>query len=230
MMEAYLAFMAVLQPAVLVISAITGAAVAVKGLATWRTQLKGRSEYDLARRFLRATLELRDAIARVRAPFMSAGEIQAAADEAGIKLTWGPGDKNHVEASRVARNMRWQGVHEAASALRVEELEAEVLWGRDVAKCSAALHAAITRVAVAEQEFYDRHGDREGGNPRDWEAIPPLRRIMWGSGSGEDQMAREIEDGVAEVEKAIRPRLKLSGTPTPPARIPAPRGRGRSVQ
>lgn len=209
-MERYLVFMEALQPAVLVISAVTGAVVAVKGLAAWRTQLTGRAEYDLARRFLRATLELRDAIARVRAPHMSAAEIQAAADDAGLSLTWRPGDPSHLEAARVARSVRWQGVHTAASALRVEELEAEVLWGRATASCTDRLHDAIRRVAAAEEEFYLREDDQDSRDGRDWEIVTSLRRAMWGSGSPEDEMSQEIERGVAEVERAMRPRLKLS--------------------
>ncbi len=42
----------VLKDILLSACAVTGAFVAVKGLNTWRRQLRGQSEYDLSRRIL----------------------------------------------------------------------------------------------------------------------------------------------------------------------------------
>lgn len=201
-MDTFLLVVETIQAVVLAGSGLTGAVVAVKGLQTWREQIKGRAEYDLARRFHRSVLELRDAIARVRAPYLTAGELDHAAAEFGLDR------RDDHQVSRAARAIRWRAVQAAGSALRQEELEAEVLWGRAVASCAERLHTAVREVSRADEEYYDRY--RDGPPPReDWENSQRLRREMWGSGSEEDEMWKRIEAGVAEVERVMRPRLKL---------------------
>ena len=63
-------------------AAITGVVVALVGLRTWRHQLKGKTEYELARRLLRAAYTVRGEFQRVRSPLMLGGEIQRAFEEA----------------------------------------------------------------------------------------------------------------------------------------------------
>jgi len=50
---------------------------ALLGLRTWRHQLKGNAEYELARRYLRGVYRVRDAIRLIRAPLMWLNEPQA---------------------------------------------------------------------------------------------------------------------------------------------------------
>lgn len=52
------------------LGALAAAAVAGLGLATWREQLKGRTEYDLARRMLKKTYRLREAVRAARSPLI----------------------------------------------------------------------------------------------------------------------------------------------------------------
>lgn len=204
--QAFADAVALLQPLILTVTAVVGAAVALVGLQTWRKQLEGRTEYELARRFLRAALEARDAIENVRRPMMLGGEIQAAAEEAGIELdALGPIPR---EAIVEARERRWRGVRDALSALRVEELEAEVLWGMEAARCTDRLREAIKRVWMAEMEYNERTA-HEMPVEEDRERLPQLRRIMYGSGLEDDDTARAIEAGLESIEAVIRPKLKL---------------------
>lgn len=46
---------------VLMLAAVVGAYVALRGLSTWNRQLKGGAEYELTRRLLKCTYRLRDA-------------------------------------------------------------------------------------------------------------------------------------------------------------------------
>ena len=57
--------------AALAISAVAGVIIAGIGLRTWRHELRGRVEYDLARDVLRGVFELRDEIQRIRYVFSS---------------------------------------------------------------------------------------------------------------------------------------------------------------
>jgi len=50
--------------------------VAALGLQAWRTQLKDKTEYELARRVLRAVYQVRDSRQAVRNRVQSSPEIQ----------------------------------------------------------------------------------------------------------------------------------------------------------
>ena len=64
-------------------AAITAAVVAVKGLRAWKKQLRGKTDYELARRCLKAVYRVRDAIRMVRNPLQSSEEIAVAVKEEG---------------------------------------------------------------------------------------------------------------------------------------------------
>jgi hypothetical protein len=60
------------------ISAIVVAITAVCGLQTWKKQIKGETEYDLARRMLISVYEVREAISEFRNPWQSGVETEHA--------------------------------------------------------------------------------------------------------------------------------------------------------
>jgi hypothetical protein len=104
-----------------------GAVVAVVGLNAWKKQLKGKTDYELARRYLRAVYKIRDAIKFVRNPFISLGEMEQALKERGSNQS----TSDHKETSRAVYSVRWKKVTEAGSDLTLELREAEVSWGKD---------------------------------------------------------------------------------------------------
>lgn len=85
---------------VLAVSAATGAVVAIVGLRTWRRELRGRTDFDLARRVMLAVYELRNEFRHVRNVF-----------------TPDSFDTGYEQLNR------------KASQLDAALLEAEVLWG-----------------------------------------------------------------------------------------------------
>jgi hypothetical protein len=54
---------------------VTTAIVAVKGLQSWRRQLRGKSEYDVARDLIKATYRLREVVKVYRSPVLWAEEF-----------------------------------------------------------------------------------------------------------------------------------------------------------
>ncbi|OQY20711.1 MAG: hypothetical protein B6I35_10155, partial [Anaerolineaceae bacterium 4572_32.2] len=67
---------------VTILAALVAATVAIMGLRTWRKQLRGKTEYELARRLLRSVYRVRDAIRIVRNPFISSAETVQSMREA----------------------------------------------------------------------------------------------------------------------------------------------------
>lgn len=105
--------------------------VAVLGLRTWKTQLKGKTEYELARRLLRSIYKVRDAISIVRNPFASSAEISISLDEADIDIE--PNEPDFHQKSQAALyQRRWNKVTDAMSEFDLEAFEAEVIWGDEI--------------------------------------------------------------------------------------------------
>ena len=115
---------------IVTIAASTGAFfIALAGLTAWRKQLKGKEEYELARRLLVAVFKLRNAFAIVRDPAIWTGEIAAAKKEYENDKDF---DKSNND--KALYSYRWRKVNEALSAVDLELFEAEALWVRNLKK------------------------------------------------------------------------------------------------
>lgn len=132
------------------VAALGAALVARSGLNTWRRQLRGQAEYELARRVLRALLRVRDEIGVVRSPVISGGEFWAAFKEAGLEAPEGSVSAG-TKGSELVYDRRWRRLVTAVTELEAELLEAEVLWGAgsrapeaELRKCVAELFAAVS--------------------------------------------------------------------------------------
>jgi hypothetical protein len=94
----------------------------------WKRQLVGQAEYDLARRWLRASYRFREAIRRFRNPLQTGAELAAALERF-------KGKNPQTEESPYVRaiavyDLRWDRFSEEFSAFEAESLEAEVMWGK----------------------------------------------------------------------------------------------------
>lgn len=187
--------------------AVTGVIVAILGLRTWRRQLRGRTEYELARRLLRAVYTVRDELAYVRGPFVSAGEIAAAVEEAGLdadELEFG--DARAIDAVRARR---WKGLAKAMSNLQLEALEAEVLWGDAVVEQVGLLRQCVHQLQGAVNE-YAEFARRPAPNDRaERERQVEIRRVIHGSGSESDEFWTSVTEAVGSIERFLHPHLEL---------------------
>lgn len=145
-MTALLPYLAGAKELAVVFAAVTGAIVAIKGLNSWRRQLRGKTEYEAAVGLLRAVYKVRDAIALVRVAFMDSGELAHALRIEGVRQS----GEAAPDAIALAYSVRWNAVREAMSALQIAALEAEVHWRiqpRDLLvplfKCVSELNWAV---------------------------------------------------------------------------------------
>ena len=127
-------------------AAIAATVIAALGLKTWKRQLHGNANYEVARRLLRATYRLRESIRFFRSPFISTGEMIAA------RKATGQEDASEDRSEAIAYQVRWQKVSDARVEWEAELLEAEALWGPDIRErgdtllqCLGTLHASIIR-------------------------------------------------------------------------------------
>lgn len=137
---------ATVKDVILATAAIVGAVVAVRGLNTWNRQLRGGVEYELARRVLRLTYRLRDALKAVRHPAIWAAEMPKPAESQAATMS--RGEISHY-GTAIAYQARWQKVAEVRSDLQAELLEAEVLWGSELRNRFDALNQLEHELFVA---------------------------------------------------------------------------------
>ena len=121
------------------IAAVGGFIIAVIGLSTWKKQIRGTHEYDLAKRMMLEVYQLRDALKSTRNPFLSIKE----------------GDKEDTEDTWeiTAYSKRWDQVIEVLNRFRVSSLEAEVIWDDALKQPKKDLHRLIGELNNALDAF-----------------------------------------------------------------------------
>jgi hypothetical protein len=192
----------IIKDSVLTVGAVVGIIVAILGLSTWRRQLKGSSEYDLARRLLKATYQFRGAIQNVRAIGMMDGEIQTALERHGPKDRLPQGK----DASRAVYARRWERVCEARENLDPEALEAEVIWGKEVRDLLAPILGCSVDLWMAMHLFLSDKEDNESES--ELKRRDEARKMMYiGGDEARDPLTHKLNKAVDQIESFARPYL-----------------------
>ena len=188
-------------------AAITGAVVAIKGLGTWKQQLRGQSEYDLSRRILVTLFKYRDAINGVRHPAMFAYEMPSPPeDESKGKSS----EQIHFHGLSKAYQARWNKVQTERTSLYADLLKGEAIWGNE-------LNGIFKSLFNLEHELYTcvRHylelinPDTEDATKKAITKIRNNRRdILYADFSNDgDEYKKEFQLRVEEIEKYLKPKL-----------------------
>lgn len=137
-------YYAIIKDVTYLLIALIGVFVACKGLSTWRRRLKGNVEHETGRRLYRAILKLRDAMGYVRNPAIWPSEFI----EAGAKYP-----KEDRGTANAVYRMRWEKMIEALSELQAEQLEGEVLWGKEIIKKLNPIRTCVTKLNIAVSDL-----------------------------------------------------------------------------
>jgi hypothetical protein len=182
------------------IAALVGAWIAWQGLDTWRRELKGKAEYELARRILRCLYKMRDGIRDLRNPFIRAYEFPKR--EGGYQEL--SPKRSAEDYSHVFEN-RWKPIRDAYRNLDIEMLEGEVLWGQafranfsDLEKCVADLRFNMDMFIASQDPESQVAPDQ----------VSSYKRILFTYRDGKDTFAQTIEDAIRKLERAVRPHLR----------------------
>lgn len=190
---------------------LTGAAlvagyVGLMGLGAWRRQLKGNTEYDLAKQLLKSVYELREAIATVRHPFMQYSQEPDMPEE---KLKELSEKEKQWHAMAQAYQKRWEPVPKAKSALDTTLLEAEVVWGKNIVEKVSPLNELIGELLWAIQDHLEAmnpnvHYDNPGA-----EEIKKRRETMYARGNVDrDDYKKKLESVIAGIENELKPHIE----------------------
>ena len=187
---------------VLAVSAAIGAIAAWKGVSTWRRELKGRTEYDLARRVLTGVYRVRDAIRHVRSPMMLSSEYL---DRPGRKP-----DAQQADADdyKYAYGQRWSRIQDAMSSLEVDLLEAEAIWHEELRECSALLKSCVGELFASLWSYLrTKHADKWWEGTADPKFIRELEGVIWPV-DRPDEYGEKLSRAVASFEKLLQPHLR----------------------
>ncbi len=176
------------------LATIAGVVLAIIGFSTWKDQLKGKTNYDLARRYLRSVYRMRDAIKFVRNPFIPLSEIESSIKLSGINI-----DENDYRANQIVYNERWKKVIEAESDLKLERWEAEVSWGKQAIEIEKDFHQCIIELLTALTVYFDRDIEISmRGKYRD---------LIYDVGEN-DPFNKRMEQAILKIENFLSPHIK----------------------
>lgn len=154
--------------------------VGLVGLKAWKKQLKGKTEYELARRYLTAVYKLRDALKDARSPLKSIDEIHS--------------DYINEPTERTFMTEflpRWKHITEVVSLLNVEVFEAEVLWGRQAKEIVQPLIFCTAKLYISAE--IKREGERDDQD-----------NVVFARFDEKDALSTEINIEISKIEAYIR--------------------------
>lgn len=189
-----------IQNIVVAVAAGVTAEAAYKGLKTWREQLHGTAEFDVARRLARATFNVRDKLRVARSSVISPNEFMAKGSLAGKGSDELAKEHAHVYGERM------KPVFEAVSALDAEALEAEALWGSAIRRKADNLKSRVLVVHAAMETHVDdlwRGGALLANDPAFAKII--LEQIRGGK---DTDATKAIDAAVDAIEEELKPHLR----------------------
>ncbi|MFA6542870.1 MAG: hypothetical protein WCS99_00490 [Limisphaerales bacterium] len=190
------------------LAAAVGATVAARGLNAWKKQLRGKTDYELSRRLLRAVYKVRDSIPQVRSPMIFEGERDEAIGEA--KLTPEALKENFAaQSSYAVYRKRWLKLSDAVRDLDAEIFEAEVSWGKEIKVKCGALKKQLALLQWSIQMHLSQK-QQPTPSPLSKEQVTEVNRVLFdlSEESKPDSFTLEVNKAVEAVETLLQPHLK----------------------
>jgi hypothetical protein len=202
------AYVTLIKDIVTGLSALTAAIIAIVGLQAWKKQLRGKTEYELAQKYLRAVYKIREAFAWVRNPYQSRSEIAQAMTEAKFEGISFSDPSFPVKSTIAVYQKRFQKVTEAFLDLEAIMLEAETLWGEDVREHIKSLQKHSSKLFYVVQTYIS---DMERNAPYNAEKDKERMATMYAitDGSAENTFGNEVKETIKKIESFLKPRLKI---------------------
>jgi hypothetical protein len=191
---------ATVKDAIAALAAAAAIVVAFMGLNTWKRQLHGNTKYDLARRLLRATYRLREAIRYVRTPMISVGEIAAARKATGLPDEPEPGEETGKN-DEVTYQARWQKIYDARVEFDAEMLEAEVLLSPIIKTKADALRMCVGELHGNLYRWLGKHELLEGD-------FKKVRGIVYDLADYDSEFSDKVNAAISAIEIVVKPHLK----------------------
>lgn len=175
------AIVSIVSDVLIALAATSTAIIALCGLKSWRTEIKGRTQFELARQILKDIFSFKEEINRARYPILVVLEPISG------DRTEDENRKEMINSYMKEFNRRIEPVGEMSTQLSVDAIEASVFWGPDIKERIEQLrmHASILKVAFQKHLLAMKEN---------WENDPKLEKMYFKnfeivfSTSGEDDL------------------------------------------
>ena len=194
---------AIVKDIVLTLAAIVAGYVGIRGLGTWRRQLRGNAEYQLAKSMLTSVYELREAMSGIRNPFMQYSKELDLPEDKLKELSQREGTW-HALAQAYQR--RWESVPRAMAKLDANLLEAEVVWGPGIREKASPLNRLTGELLFALQDHLEAQnpdGRYESPGP---ELIKNRHETLYDVGE-KDGFKERLQEVIRQIENELRPHI-----------------------
>ena len=191
------------------ISAAAAALFAYLGLSAWKRELKGKSEYQLAKDVLKSVYRVRDAFKHVRNPAIYQYEYPADMTDYHGHLK----REHRHEGTAHVYEKRWEIMAKAFQDLEEYHLDAQVEWGSEFQDKIVKLRSCRVSLMLAIQQMLERIKNPSAGALTPAEQKSEERSVLYnlGGDSNLDKFSLEIDEAINEFEKWLRPYVKHKG-------------------
>jgi hypothetical protein len=184
-------------------SAAAAAYFAYLGINAWRRELKGRSEYQLAKDVLKAVYKVREAFKIVRNPATFSYEYPE-------EMVGPHGTLEHAhdfEGTAHVYQKRWEYMSTAFRELEDLHLIAQVEWGPQHQDVIRKLRECRVELQIAIQDMLQQKKKPRALSKH--EMSREERSVLYdvGRDSKFGQFTRQIDDAIEDFEKWLRPKI-----------------------
>lgn len=186
-----------------------GVFIAFNGLQTWKKQLKGKSDYELAQRLMLLTIKYRQAMTELRNPMVWHSENFIPPQEQKQGMT--DAQINDYIRSRNYEE-RFKQVEKIKPALIEAIFETEVLWGENIKNSYEDLFKLEYEVTTAISEYInnkDRRADHTDLSDKKIEQAKHNLALRDDTLDENDIYVKEFEILFNKIKKQVEPYLKL---------------------
>ncbi|QKF83461.1 hypothetical protein [Halarcobacter ebronensis] len=195
-----------IKDVVLMSTAITASVVAVKGLSTWKKQLKGKDEYELCKRILIDLYKYQNGIRIVRNPAMFQYEYPEEID----RKKWNDKEKKYKKLV-YAYEKRWQHIQDNRIKLNLSIIESKVYWENELEKLFKPIFEFENKLFNSVQDILltnnpDQDDEYKKVVQKNFYE-EKKSKILYFLGE-KDEFDNKLEDNIKEIENFIRAKLK----------------------
>lgn len=197
--------MSIARDTAVTLAAISGGIVAWLGLQTWRRQLKGQTEYALAKRMLVSAYKIRGQVRDVRNASIDLGEMTHAMKEAGIAHEGLTMDDFTSKGTDAAYRARMRSLVGSWQELSADLLEGSAIWEDSPKAHFAALEQCLRTLNVNMILFLRRRPDNLP-TPR----VLKLEEVIYDQGTEDapDEFGSKLNEAVRTIEVYLKPHLR----------------------
>jgi hypothetical protein len=187
-----------------VIVLCVGTVSAILGLSAWKKQMKGKTEYELARRLLHGLYNIRESIAEVRYPYIASDEYIKSLQDQFDKQNIDPQNPKFEGMKKEAiYKSRWPKLLNVYKDYMVDVLEAEAIWGKDARQVLEKINLSINTLQTAYLTIIE-DAYNQGRSLGD--SLPDFMKIIssWSDYTNQVKFKLDLDSVITEIENYLR--------------------------